>query len=103
MFLLHVFQYTRVWIPDTEDVWKAAEIVKDYKEGDPVLRLKLEDETVTDRSRCAAASLSVQQELENKSALLLVNSCSLTMFSCSSAHLHQTVCFSADQRGAYMD
>uniref|UniRef100_A0A3P8P7U8 Myosin VB n=1 Tax=Astatotilapia calliptera TaxID=8154 RepID=A0A3P8P7U8_ASTCA len=45
MFLLHVFQYTRVWIPDTEDVWKAAEIVKDYKEGDPVLRLKLEDET----------------------------------------------------------
>lgn len=98
MFLLHVFQYTRVWIPDTEDVWKAAEIVKDYKEGDPVLRLKLEDETVTDRSRCAAASLSVQQESENKSALLLV-----TMFSCSSAHLHQTVCFSADQRGAYMD
>uniref|UniRef100_A0A3Q4GUJ0 Myosin VB n=1 Tax=Neolamprologus brichardi TaxID=32507 RepID=A0A3Q4GUJ0_NEOBR len=81
MFLLHVFQYTRVWIPDPEDVWKAAEIVKDYKEGDPVLRLKLEDETVTDRSRCAAASFSsVQQEWENKSALLLVNSCILTMF-----------------------
>uniref|UniRef100_A0A669CAF6 Myosin VB n=1 Tax=Oreochromis niloticus TaxID=8128 RepID=A0A669CAF6_ORENI len=38
-------KYTRVWIPDPEDVWKAAEIVKDYKEGDPVLQLKLEDET----------------------------------------------------------
>ncbi|KAK0150594.1 Unconventional myosin-Vb [Merluccius polli] len=36
---------TRVWISDTEDVWKAAEITKDYKEGDPVLHLKLEDET----------------------------------------------------------
>ncbi|XP_065821567.1 unconventional myosin-Vb isoform X3 [Labrus bergylta] len=38
-------KYTRVWIPDADDVWKAAEIVKDYKDGDPVLHLKLEDET----------------------------------------------------------
>ncbi|KAJ8338766.1 hypothetical protein SKAU_G00355520 [Synaphobranchus kaupii] len=38
-------KYTRVWIPDTEEVWKAAEIVKDYKEGDPILHLKLEDES----------------------------------------------------------
>ncbi|XP_035247221.1 unconventional myosin-Vb isoform X3 [Anguilla anguilla] len=38
-------QYTRVWIPDPDDVWKAAEIIKDYKEGDPILHLKLEDET----------------------------------------------------------
>ncbi|XP_060917899.1 unconventional myosin-Vb isoform X3 [Labrus mixtus] len=37
-------KYTRVWIPDADDVWKAAEIVKDYKDGDPVLHLKLEDE-----------------------------------------------------------
>uniref|UniRef100_A0A8C9ZTE6 Myosin VB n=1 Tax=Sander lucioperca TaxID=283035 RepID=A0A8C9ZTE6_SANLU len=37
--------FTRVWIPDPEDVWKAAEIVKDYKEGEPVLHLQLEDET----------------------------------------------------------
>ncbi|XP_061590558.1 unconventional myosin-Vb isoform X3 [Cololabis saira] len=37
-------KYTRVWIPDPDDVWKAAEITKDYKEGDPVLHLKLEDE-----------------------------------------------------------
>uniref|UniRef100_A0A8C8GJR5 Myosin VB n=1 Tax=Oncorhynchus tshawytscha TaxID=74940 RepID=A0A8C8GJR5_ONCTS len=40
-----VFQYTRVWIPDPEDVWRAAEIIKDYKEGEPILYLKLEDET----------------------------------------------------------
>nr|XP_014347792.1 PREDICTED: unconventional myosin-Vb [Latimeria chalumnae] len=40
-----VFQYTRVWIPDHDEVWKAAEIIKDYREGDPVLHLKLEDET----------------------------------------------------------
>ncbi|XP_066568297.1 unconventional myosin-Vb isoform X1 [Amia ocellicauda] len=41
-------KYTRVWIPDPDDVWKAAEIVKDYKEGDPVMYLKLEDETTLD-------------------------------------------------------
>lgn len=41
-----VFQYTRVWIPDPEDVWRAAEIIKDYKEGEPILHLKLEDESV---------------------------------------------------------
>lgn len=41
-----VFQFTRVWIPDPEEVWKAAEIIRDYKEGQPVIHLKLEDETV---------------------------------------------------------
>uniref|UniRef100_A0A670ZRU9 Myosin VB n=1 Tax=Pseudonaja textilis TaxID=8673 RepID=A0A670ZRU9_PSETE len=38
--------YTRVWIPDPEEVWKSAEIIRDYKEGDKTLRLKLEDETI---------------------------------------------------------
>ncbi|XP_040914696.1 unconventional myosin-Vb isoform X2 [Toxotes jaculatrix] len=38
-------QFTRVWIPDPEDVWKAAEITRDYREGESVLHLKLEDET----------------------------------------------------------
>lgn len=41
-----MFQFTRVWIPDPEEVWKAAEITRDYKEGETVLHLKLEDETV---------------------------------------------------------
>lgn len=40
-------QYTRVWIPDPDEVWKSAEIIKDYKEGDKSLQLKLEDETVS--------------------------------------------------------
>ncbi|XP_069602893.1 unconventional myosin-Vb isoform X2 [Ranitomeya imitator] len=41
-------RYTRVWIPDQEDVWRSAEIIKDYKEGDKVLQLKLEDESVVE-------------------------------------------------------
>ncbi|XP_061873873.1 unconventional myosin-Vb isoform X2 [Colius striatus] len=39
-------KYTRVWIPDPGEVWRSAEIVKDYKEGDKSLHLKLEDETL---------------------------------------------------------
>ncbi|XP_068180938.1 unconventional myosin-Va isoform X7 [Antennarius striatus] len=35
----------RVWIPDTEDVWKSAELTKDYKNGDSSLQLMLEDGT----------------------------------------------------------
>ncbi|KAM4634295.1 unconventional myosin-Vb isoform 2-T2 [Polymixia lowei] len=38
-------KFTRVWIPDQEDVWKAAEITRDYKEGETVLHLKLEDDS----------------------------------------------------------
>ncbi|XP_036910546.1 unconventional myosin-Vc isoform X1 [Sturnira hondurensis] len=38
-------QYNRVWIPDPEEVWKSAEIAKDYRVGDQVLRLLLEDGT----------------------------------------------------------
>ncbi|XP_037548459.1 unconventional myosin-Vb [Nematolebias whitei] len=38
-------KFTRVWIPDQDEVWKAAEINKDYKEGEPVLHLQLEDGT----------------------------------------------------------
>ncbi|XP_068960428.1 unconventional myosin-Vb isoform X1 [Petaurus breviceps papuanus] len=39
-------QFTRVWIPDADEVWRSAEIVKDYKEGEKILHLKLEDETI---------------------------------------------------------
>ncbi|TKS69855.1 Unconventional myosin-Va [Collichthys lucidus] len=35
----------RVWIPDAEEVWKSAELSKDYKNGDPSLQLMLEDGT----------------------------------------------------------
>ncbi|XP_074466992.1 unconventional myosin-Va isoform X1 [Sebastes fasciatus] len=33
----------RVWIPDAEEVWKSAELTKDYKNGDVSLQLTLED------------------------------------------------------------
>uniref|UniRef100_A0A8D0DEZ5 Myosin VA n=1 Tax=Sander lucioperca TaxID=283035 RepID=A0A8D0DEZ5_SANLU len=36
----------RVWIPDAEEVWKSAELTKDFKNGDPSLQLMLEDGTV---------------------------------------------------------
>ncbi|XP_075714102.1 unconventional myosin-Va isoform X1 [Rhinoderma darwinii] len=36
-------KHARVWIPDPEDVWISAEILKDYKPGDPVLHLRLEE------------------------------------------------------------
>ncbi|XP_010585037.2 unconventional myosin-Vb [Loxodonta africana] len=39
-------KYTRVWIPDPEEVWRSAELTKDYKEGEKILQLKLEDETI---------------------------------------------------------
>ncbi|XP_055088211.1 unconventional myosin-Va isoform X2 [Periophthalmus magnuspinnatus] len=35
----------RVWIPDVEEVWKSAELVKDYNNGDQSLQLILEDGT----------------------------------------------------------
>ncbi|XP_069851491.1 unconventional myosin-Vc isoform X1 [Dipodomys merriami] len=41
-------QYNRVWIPDPEEVWKSAEIARDYRAGDEVLRLLLEDGTELD-------------------------------------------------------
>uniref|UniRef100_A0A670ZPX2 Myosin VB n=1 Tax=Pseudonaja textilis TaxID=8673 RepID=A0A670ZPX2_PSETE len=42
----HLLSTKKVWIPDPEEVWKSAEIIRDYKEGDKTLRLKLEDETI---------------------------------------------------------
>ncbi|XP_065415521.1 unconventional myosin-Vc isoform X1 [Chrysemys picta bellii] len=38
-------QYNRVWIPDNEEVWQSAEITKNYRTGDHVLHLLLEDGT----------------------------------------------------------
>ncbi|PWA30523.1 hypothetical protein CCH79_00015367 [Gambusia affinis] len=39
-------EYNRVWIPDEGQVWKSAEITKDFHSGDNVLELLLEDGTV---------------------------------------------------------
>uniref|UniRef100_A0A452HCF0 Myosin VB n=1 Tax=Gopherus agassizii TaxID=38772 RepID=A0A452HCF0_9SAUR len=40
------FQYTKIWIPDPDEVWRSGEIIKDYKEGDKSLHLKFEDDTI---------------------------------------------------------
>uniref|UniRef100_A0A7N8YK60 Unconventional myosin-Va n=1 Tax=Mastacembelus armatus TaxID=205130 RepID=A0A7N8YK60_9TELE len=45
LFCLPVSQCARVWIPDAEEVWKSAELTKDYKNGDASLQLVLEDGT----------------------------------------------------------
>ncbi|XP_078527330.1 unconventional myosin-Vb-like [Lissotriton helveticus] len=44
------FLGTWVWIPDNQKVWKMAEIVRDYREGDTTLLLRLEDDTVLDHA-----------------------------------------------------
>uniref|UniRef100_A0A4W5MI94 Myosin VA n=1 Tax=Hucho hucho TaxID=62062 RepID=A0A4W5MI94_9TELE len=36
-------KFARVWIPDAEEVWKSAELTKNYKHGDSTLHLTLED------------------------------------------------------------
>ncbi|XP_012861795.2 unconventional myosin-Va [Echinops telfairi] len=36
-------RFARVWIPDPEEVWKSAELLRDYKPGDTVLQLRLEE------------------------------------------------------------
>ncbi|XP_051975365.1 LOW QUALITY PROTEIN: unconventional myosin-Va-like [Xyrauchen texanus] len=38
-------KYARVWIPDTTEVWRSAELTADYSPGETVLHLQLEDGT----------------------------------------------------------
>ncbi|KAF3688717.1 Unconventional myosin-Va Dilute myosin heavy chain [Channa argus] len=38
-------KYARVWIPDAAEVWKSAELIKDYTLGDQTLSLRLDDGT----------------------------------------------------------
>ena len=41
-----VHQYARVWLPDAAEVWKSAELIKDYTPGDLKLTVQLDDGTV---------------------------------------------------------
>lgn len=45
-----LLQYNRVWVPDAEQVWKSAELLRDYTPGDPALHLQLEDGAVSIRN-----------------------------------------------------
>ncbi|XP_070827541.1 unconventional myosin-Va-like [Chaetodon trifascialis] len=38
-------KYARVWLPDAAEVWKSAELIKDYTPGDLTLTLQLDDGT----------------------------------------------------------
>ncbi|XP_067446055.1 unconventional myosin-Va-like isoform X1 [Thunnus thynnus] len=38
-------KHARVWLPDAAEVWKSAELIKDYTPGDQTLALQLEDGT----------------------------------------------------------
>ncbi|XP_069564291.1 unconventional myosin-Va-like [Brachyistius frenatus] len=38
-------KYARVWLPDAAEVWKSAELIKDFTPGDLTLSLELEDGT----------------------------------------------------------
>ncbi|XP_036432367.1 LOW QUALITY PROTEIN: unconventional myosin-Va [Colossoma macropomum] len=38
-------KFARVWIPDAVEVWRSAELTKDYSPGDAALQLQLEDGT----------------------------------------------------------
>ncbi|XP_059191522.1 unconventional myosin-Va-like [Centropristis striata] len=41
-------KYARVWLPDAGEVWKSAELIKDYTPGDLKLTLQLDDGTVVE-------------------------------------------------------
>uniref|UniRef100_A0A8C9VNJ7 Unconventional myosin-Va n=1 Tax=Scleropages formosus TaxID=113540 RepID=A0A8C9VNJ7_SCLFO len=45
LFYYTLCLHARVWIPDADDVWRSAELTKDYKPGDTALYLQLEDGT----------------------------------------------------------
>ncbi|XP_051918235.1 unconventional myosin-Vc isoform X1 [Hippocampus zosterae] len=46
MALIQLYtRYNRVWIPDAEHVWKSAEILRDFHDGDDCLQLLLENST----------------------------------------------------------
>lgn len=45
-----------MWIPDAEEVWRSAELTKDYNNGDVSLQLLLEDGTVR---MCVPLSISL--------------------------------------------
>ncbi|XP_058264169.1 unconventional myosin-Va isoform X2 [Hemibagrus wyckioides] len=38
-------KYTRVWTPDLQEVWRSAELTRDYRPGDTALQLQFEDGT----------------------------------------------------------
>lgn len=73
-----ISQRARVWIPDAEEVWKSAELTKDYKNGDASLYLMLEDETVRMNRRAVCGRLCLSLFIFCLLSALLVVSLSLS-------------------------
>lgn len=64
-------QCARVWIPDAEEVWRSAELTKDYKNGDASLQLLLEDGRVRMCGRAVHAGTPLLLSHCHSAALLL--------------------------------
>ncbi|TSK13466.1 Unconventional myosin-Va [Bagarius yarrelli] len=67
--------FTRVWIPDSQEVWRAAELTKDYEPGDTALELQIQDGTANEERNyhifyqlCASAHLPEFTDLQLVSA-----------------------------------
>lgn len=71
-FLSWLSQCARVWIPDIEEVWKSAELTKDYKNGDASLQLMLEDGKVSRESSCCYLSSAPRRHIRVSLALLVL-------------------------------
>lgn len=41
-----MFKDTRVWIPDSEKVWKAAKLVADYNPNSSILKVQTEEDEI---------------------------------------------------------
>lgn len=42
-----LLQYNRVWVADPQQVWRSAEITRDFRPGDSALELRLENGSVS--------------------------------------------------------
>uniref|UniRef100_A0A8B9GMM7 Unconventional myosin-Va n=1 Tax=Amazona collaria TaxID=241587 RepID=A0A8B9GMM7_9PSIT len=79
-------QYARVWIPDAEEVWKSAELLKDYKPGDEVLQLRLEEGKVIEY--CLDAKTKELPPLRNPDILVGENDLTALSYLHEPAVLH---------------
>lgn len=105
-FLSWLSQCARVWIPDIEEVWKSAELTKDYKNGDASLQLMLEDGKVSRESSCCYLSSAPLRHIRVSLALLVLakqisfTKMLLEQFKCTAANFipqnhHQHSCDSS--------
>ncbi|KQL61247.1 unconventional myosin-Va-like protein [Amazona aestiva] len=79
-------KYARVWIPDAEEVWKSAELLKDYKPGDEVLQLRLEEGKVIEY--CLDAKTKELPPLRNPDILVGENDLTALSYLHEPAVLH---------------